>query len=349
MCSAETVARVETFTGLEALPADALPLFAASRSFFSTLVWWEAVLAHAMPRNARARLLLIRLRGAPCAIFPMIAELDGFRALTTPYTCLYEPLIAPETVRAAVFTAFAQYCRSFATTRIDGLDSDLDLEFAFGGSAAELAVARFDHFGNWHEDVSGLDWPAWLARRPGAPRETIRRRSRRAERLAGARFALFDSRRDMASGIAAFETVYARSWKEAEPFPAFNRAQIRAAAALGMARVGVWWVGETPAAAQFWIVEPGRATVLKLAHDEDFKAHSPGTVLTAWMIRHMIEHEHVSEIDFGRGDDPYKQGWVAERRQRTGLLLINPRYPRGMVALGRHALGRIKARLQPSG
>jgi CelD/BcsL family acetyltransferase involved in cellulose biosynthesis len=87
--------------------------------------------------------------------------------------------------------------------------------------------------------------------------------------------------------------------------------------------------------------------VLKLAHDETFKAHSPGTVLTAWMIRHMIEQEHVAIIDFGRGDDAYKQGWVANRRQRVGLLLINPRRPGGLIALARHGLGRVKARFLP--
>jgi hypothetical protein len=249
--------------------------------------------------------------------------------------------------RASVFTAFARFCRSFPTTRLDALDQAVAEEVALGCRAAGMAVARFDHFGNWHEDVAGMDWAAWLARRPGASRETIRRRTRRAEKLADARVTLFDSGNDLASGIAAFESVYARSWKEPEPYPAFNPAQISAAGLLGLARLGIWWIGDTAVAAQFWIVEHGRATVLKLAHDEAFKAHSPGTVLTAWMIRHMIEHEHVSGLDFGRGDDPYKQGWVADRRQRMGLMLINPRFPRGMIALSRHTMGRIKARFRP--
>jgi len=226
------------------------------------------------------------------------------------------------------------------------LDQAIADDIALSAGASGLAVARFDHFGNWYEDVSGLDWAAWLARRPGASRETIRRRTRRAERLAGARFELFDNENDLESGIIAFEMVYGRSWKEPEPFPAFNPAQIRAAASLGLVRLGVWWIDETPAAAQFWIAEQGRATVLKLAHDETFKAHSPGTVLTAWMIRHLIEQEHVMSLDFGRGDDAYKQGWVACRRQRVGLLLINPRHPRGMIELARHSMGRIKARLR---
>jgi CelD/BcsL family acetyltransferase involved in cellulose biosynthesis len=349
MRSAEPGTRVETFASLDALPDDATPLFAAAGSFFSTRAWWDVVLAHAIPAGARARLLLIRRDGEAKALFPMLLDPPngGLRALTTAYTCLYEPLIVPDRAdRSIIFATFARFCRSFATTRLDALDQAVAADIALGARASGLAVARFDHFGNWHEDVAGLDWANWLARRPGAPRETIRRRTRRGERLAGARFELFDNKNDLASGITAFETVYGRSWKEPEPYPSFNPAQIRAAAFLGLARLGVWWIDATPAAAQFWIVEQGRATVLKLAHDEAFKVHSPGTVLTAWMIRHMIEQEHVTELDFGRGDDAYKQSWVACRRQRTGLLLINPRHPRGMIELTRHAMGRIKARLR---
>jgi hypothetical protein len=349
MRSADAATRVETFASLDLLSDDVGPLFAAAGSFFATRIWWEIVLAHAIPRNAVPRLVLIRQRGVPCGLFPMLFDpaLAGFGALTTPYTCLYEPLIAPGLLhRTELFAAFARYCRSFATTRLDALDPAIATEFAAGGKLAGLSAARFDHFGNWYEDVSGLDWAGWLARRPGALRETIRRRTRRVEQLPRAHFRLFAEPNDLADGIEAFETVYARSWKQPEPYPAFNPAQIRAAGSLGLARVGVWWIGETPAAAQFWIVEHGRATVLKLAHDEAFKEHSPGTVLTAWMIRHMIEQAHVAELDFGRGDDAYKRDWVGVRRQRMGVVLINPLHPRGMLALARHTLGRIRARLR---
>jgi len=348
MRSTEPATRVEIFESLGALPDDAIPLFATAGSFFSTQVWWETVLGHAMPPHAAPLLLVIRLDGVASGLFPMLLD-PGLRALTTPYTCLYDPLIAERANRAAVFTAFAEYCRGFATTRLDALDEALAGELAVGARRAGLAVARFDHFGNWHEDVSGLDWAGWLALRPGALRETIRRRTRRAERLAGARFQMFCNRNEMEAGIAAFEMVYARSWKEPEPFPDVNPVQIRAAASLGLARLGVWWIDGIAAAAQFWFVERGQATVLKLAHDEAYKAHSPGTVLTAWMIRHMIEQENVTALDFGRGDDPYKQGWVADRRQRIGLLLINLRKPAGMGALARHAVGRIRARLRRGG
>jgi CelD/BcsL family acetyltransferase involved in cellulose biosynthesis len=94
---------------------------------------------------------------------------------------------------------------------------------------------------------------------------------------------------------------------------------------------------------QFWAVRGGQAIVLKLAHDEAFKAQSPGTVLTALMLRHFLDAEHVARLDFGRGDDAYKQGWAVERRQRIGVLLVNPWRPAGIAALVRHAGGRMRA------
>jgi len=330
---------------LAGLPAEAGVIFASPKSFFSTREWWEIVLAHAIPRGATPRLVLVRVNGAPAALFPMLWD-GGFRSLTTPYTCLYEPLAASS--RQFVFAAFARFCRTFPTTRLDALDQAAAPEFIAAARQSGLVAVRFDHFGNWYEEIAGLDWPGYLARRPGALRETIRRRTRRAERLTGAGFRLFDGPEDLDAGIDAFETIYARSWKDPEPFPLFNPAQIRAAAVLGILRLGVWWIGGVPAAAQFWIIEHGQATVLKLAHDEAFKAHSPGTVLTAWMIRHMIENEYAASLDFGRGDDPYKRDWVSSRRQRIGLLLINPRHPKGMLALARHALGRLLYRRRPA-
>ena len=83
------------------------------------------VLTHAIPPGATPRLLLVRLNGKPSALFPMLNDPSGggFRALTTPYTCLYEPLIvADEADRAASFVAFARYCRSFPVVRLDALD-----------------------------------------------------------------------------------------------------------------------------------------------------------------------------------------------------------------------------------
>jgi hypothetical protein len=279
---------------------------------------------------------------------------DGFGSLTTPYTCLYAPLLAPALAKAErdrVFAAFGRYCRRYPVTRLDALPAewpDLD-RLVQGCTRSGLVPLRFDHFGNWHEPVTGLDWLGYLDARPGALRETIRRRLRRAERLAEARFTLLTTPPEVEDGIPVFEDIYARSWKEPEPFPRFNAALIRAMAHAGSARLGLWFVGATPVATQFWVVKQARATVLKLAHDEAFKAHSPGTVLSALMLRHLLDREHVTEIDYGRGDDPYKQGWARQRRQRIGVLLATPWRLGGMIEVVKHQVGRLRSRMRPAG
>jgi hypothetical protein len=335
---------------LHDVPATARVLFeqAAGHDLFDSEAWYESVLAAAMPQEAAPRFIVCHTGATAVVLMPMQSQRHGraLNSLTTLYTCRYQPLCdaaADATALRAAFTAFARYCRQWPTVRLDALDADTPWLAALqdGAVAAGLAVRQFDHFGNWHEHVAGQRWADYLAARPGSLRETIRRRTTRATR-SGARFELVTGGTALESGISAYQSVYARSWKPDEPFPAFNPTLIRAMAAKGLLRLGIYWQDDHPIATQLWILDRGKAMVLKLAHDEAMKADSPGTVLTAWMLRHLFDHEQVTDIDFGRGDDPYTRLWARERRQRIGLVLANPRHPRGLAFLGRHALGRMR-------
>ncbi len=335
------------------LPADARALLGPA--LFAGPAWWSCVQAEALPTGSTPCFLLCRIGGRATALLVLCRTADGaLSSLATPYTCLYAPALAPgipAEARGAALVALAHFCRRSAVTRLEALDPDAPSTVALAAAAARagLCVLRFANFGNWHEDVTGQDWPGYLANRPGALRETIRRRLRRADRQADAMLTVVDGAAGLEEGIAAYEAVYARSWKEPEPFPCFNAALMRALAPLGMLRLGVWSIAAQPVAAQFWVVDGGRATVLKLAHDEAFKPLSPGTVLTALMLRRLLEQDHVTEIDFGRGDDDYKQGWAGERRQRIGLWLVNPRRPAAWPVLLRHLAGRLAAKLRGAG
>jgi Acetyltransferase (GNAT) domain len=342
-------AEAETFAATGSLPDDAQGLLDdLTAGLFAGRTWWDVVLANAMPAGARALFVAIRSGGRTLALLPMLRTGNRLTSLTTPYTCEYAPPCAAgldQATRTAAMAAFGRFCRPYGVVRLDALPAEWkDLSaLETGARRAGLHVLRFDHFGNWYEDVAGLDWPAYLLGRAGALRETIKRRLRRGEKLPDARFDLLTRDVQMDQAVQAFESVYRRSWKDAEPFPTFNAALMRATAALGMLRFGIWSIGSQPVAVQFWVVRNGHAIVLKLAHDEAFKAHSPGTVLTALMLRHLLDEEHVVQIDFGRGDDAYKQGWATRRRQRIGVLLVNPWRISGMAALTRHALGRLRA------
>ena len=318
------------FDGVDRLPEPVAALLATA-PFQSGAGWWRTVEAAAMPAASTA---VYAVLPGP-AVVALRRDRGGLAALTTPYTCLWEPIAAPECDLRASGLAFGRLARQ-GVLRLDALDADRPglAEFVAGVRRAGRLIRRFDHFGNWHEPVVPGDWAGYLAQRPGALRETVRRRTAKAARDPRIAVSLVASD-GMETGIAAYAAIYARSWKEPEPFPDFAATIMRVAGAAGVLRLGVLTLDGVPVAAQFWTVEAGIATVHKLAHDEAAKAISPGTVLTAWMIRHLIEVERVTGLDFGRGDDPYKALWTSQRRQRIGLLLIDPRRPRGIGAIAR--------------
>lgn len=331
-----------------ALPPGARVLLERAEGIFSDAEWWPVVLTHAVPSQAQAMFVIICAAGRIVALVPVLRSAGRIGGLTTPYTCEFIPLFAAgsdQGSRIVAMDAFARFAGGAGVVRLDAIPAEwyglASLEA--GARRAGLVPLRFDHFGNWSEDVTGLGWADYLGARPGALRETIRRRIRRAEKQTDARFDVFTRPAEMDVAEAAFESVYDRSWKDAEPFPAFNVGLMRAMAACGRLRLGVWSLGSQPVAVQLWVVKNGHATVLKLAHDEAFKAHSPGTVLTALMLRHLLDIERVTRIDFGRGDDVYKQGWASERRQRIGILLVSPWRPAGTAVLLRHSAGRLRS------
>ena len=157
---------------------------------FAGRVWWDVVLSHALPAGARPSFVAIRSAGRVTALLPILRTGRRLTSLTTPYTCEYTPLFAAgldQPARVAAMATFGALCRPSGVVRLDALPAEWEHlgDLRTGARQAGLRTLRFDHFGNWREDVANLDWSAYLHGRPGALRETIRRRLRRAETTAG--------------------------------------------------------------------------------------------------------------------------------------------------------------------
>ena len=330
-------------------------LFASGAGLQSSRAWIAATTEAAIPPNSTPHLLALSDRHGPAALLPMLAGPDRqWGSLTTPYTCLFQPLlratppVAPETLQE-----IGRYCRQWPVTRIDALDPDEpDLTRLRSALAdAGLVTRTFRNFGNWYEKITPGEWETYLRQRPGALRETIRRRTRDVLK-GGDRIQIERQQPGLGRALDAYEQVHSRSWKQPEPFPAFNAALIKGLAQAGILRIGVIWRDETPVAAQYWSVVNGAATVLKLAHDQNLRALSPGTVLTAATIRELIEIDGIRELDFGRGDDPYKRNWVSQRRLRIGLLGMNVRTVTGLRHWAVHdsgkLLGSVRSLIKPN-
>ena len=326
-------------------------LFAAGPGIQSGRAWFEANETAALPSGARPQYLTLQDGSRPLGLLPLKHGPGRIAAsLTSPYTVLFQPLLAEHADPAAAGQAWGKHLREWPLVTLEALDPAWPplAPFLSGLRRSGLVAVRFDHFGNWHERVAGLSWPAYLASRPGALRETLRRKTRLAERDGTVRFAIAREPHEVAGALAAYEAVYRRSWKAPEPFPRFNAALLTRMAAAGALRLGTLWQGELPIAAQYWTVLDGHATVLKLAHDDAYKPLSPGTLLTAHVIRGLLDQEQVHTLDFGRGDDSYKRQWAATRGQRIGVVLANPFRPQGLAVLARHAAGRARRLLRPA-
>jgi CelD/BcsL family acetyltransferase involved in cellulose biosynthesis len=120
---------------------------------------------------------------------------------------------------------------------------------------------------------------------------------------------------------------------------------MRACALQGWLRLGLLYLDDTPVAAQCWIVRDRTASIFSLAFDDRHAAASPGTVLTAYLMRHVIDTDRVFRVDFLIGDDAYKRDWMSHRQQVWDLLAFNAKRPRGLLGLARHQAARLVKRV----
>lgn len=168
---------------------------------------------------------------------------------------------------------------------------------------------------NWRLDVNGRIFSEYWGARPGQLRSTVERK--RDD------FSIEISDHFDPATWQSYEQVYGESWKPAEGSPAFLREFAEEEGAAGTLRIGIARLGERPVAAQLWTVENGVAIIHKLAHVEDAREHSPGTVLSAAMFERAIDGDGVQTIDFGTGDDAYKADWMEEKRALQRVELFN--------------------------
>jgi hypothetical protein len=182
----------------------------------------------------------------------------------------------------------------------DGTSDLIKQAFQKGG----WTCLRHQSSTSWTADVAGKSFDDYWAARPGQLRSTVSRKSKKSD-IQIEILTRFD-----AVAWADYESVYTDSWKVPEGSSAFLRETAEFEAGAGCLRLGIARIEGQAVAAQFWTVEAGIASIHKLAHREEFKELSPGTLLSAALFRHVIDQDKVSIIDFGTGNDAYKADWM---------------------------------------
>jgi len=256
--------------------------------------------------------------GAAKAALPLARQGSLLRALTAPYTTRYVPAFAD----AKWASYLGARARSFVggSLQIDALDpTDLNIAaFLDGLSSSGLFAAQYRNFANFYETIAGFE-AYWIAR-PSRLKSTVRRKLAQA---ASDQIEFLCHRSQLADAAKTYDEVYRASWKQPEPHPNFIRTMVEKVGAYGFVRIGIMSLRGAPVAVQIWLVCRGKATIFKLAHREDVKELSPGTLLTHWMAATLIRDEGLTEIDFGRGSDAYKRDWLTECRTRVGVVAGN--------------------------
>jgi len=274
------------------------------------------------------------------------------RALTNYYASLYSPAIAPASGRpdaAAAVAALMSAGQAVATVDLAPMaQAEADgLQQTF--RAAGWMTRRYSCFGNWYLPCEDLSFEQFMAARPSQLQHTWRRKARKFKPgAAQARLQMVTAPAEVEAAMQAYATVYAQSWKQAEPYPTFVRDWAYICAEQGWLRLGIAWVGETPIAAQFWFTMNRRAYIFKLAYDEAHAQWSAGTVLSAFLFQHSLDVDRVVEIDYLTGDDAYKQSWMTERRERVGVIACNPRSWRGLMRGAYEWAGALRQRWRPA-
>jgi len=349
--SSGVATRVDVYDALTGLPA---PLERAWRfpqcaAFFLSLDWFECLFETALTGSLAPRIYVVADQaGAPIAALVCGVPADARRlvSLSNFYTIEFgviEFRPGPD-IDAAVGQIVA--CIAGERPRWTGVD----LCCMRSGPASTMAIAHalaaagFDsqtsvQYENWYLQTQGRTFDAYFSSRSKKLKKTIPYMVRKITRTDTLEHRIhLDTGPALEQAIREYVSVYDRSWKVSEPFPAFTPALIRLCARHGILRLGILTLNGAAVAAQLWVVFGGRAVIYKIAYDEAFKKLSVGSILSREMFRRAFDQDRVAEIDYGVGGDSYKKDWMEAERDLMRIEAPNAATFKGRADVGYRAL-----------
>ncbi len=306
------------------LPGGADALFTESErsNAFVSLDWFRSLSATTLAGDESLLLCCVLDGDATLALLPLTRSVNGhWHALSNGYTPQYTILVRDD-ADLSVFDCVARGLRRlpFSVLRLEPIDpSDRYLKCLQNALEGQgFSCHRYFRFYNWCHPCQGQMFSDYLDTRPSMLRNTIERKRRRLDRDHGHRVRVFTDR-DIELGLADYQAVYGSSWKANEAHPQFIGQLVCRLASRGWLRLGILYAHRIPIAAQLWIVAYGKACIFRLAYDEAWRQYSPGSILTAHLIEHVVTGDQVKELDFLIGNERYKRDWMSRRRERWGL------------------------------
>lgn len=320
------------YSDWDQLPASASSLFAQveQHNIFFSRPWFEQVAAATLDDEHTLLLACVISQHEVLAILPLVNNGGHcWYSLKHRYTPLYSLLLAdtnPQPILACMV-------RGLSELAIDGLllepvaedDAGLDNLQQVMQTVGFHCEWLFRHY-NWICRVQQPSFEDYMAARPTRLRNTIARKRRKLEREHGYAVRLFTGN-EVPQAMPDYYAVYNASWKANEQYTGFLDRIVASFSRRGWSRLGILYIKGRPAAAQLWFVNHGKASIFRLAYDEAWKQYSTGSILTSFLMEHVIEIDRVQEIDFLTGNEAYKQDWMSHRRQRFALSCVRTAQP----------------------
>lgn len=310
----------------------------ASASPFDRAEWFT-LLAEALP-EAR---IAVAVNGKGTAALPLVERPQRLEPLVNWYAFGWRPLFTPDAEREVLLADLARMLKTRRSRVTFWPVPEEDKSASTIESAFQKAgwITRRSVFDTCHVlPVEGRSYADYLAGRPGRLRTTLKRKAKKLG---------VEIHRDFNTSVwDTYEEIYSQSWKPEESDPALLRAFAEAEGNAGRIRLGLACHEGRPIAVQFWTVESGRAFIHKLAHLPDAQPLSPGSVLTAALMEHVIDKDRVNVVDFGTGDDPYKRDWMESTEPRYLIDCHDPAALRSWPYIIRNTAQNLASRFRPS-
>tara|TARA_R110002126_G_scaffold10245_20_gene46511 strand:+ start:8447 stop:9454 length:1008 start_codon:yes stop_codon:yes gene_type:complete len=190
----------------------------------------------------------------------------------------------------------------------------------------------YQHSMNWYEPNIASTAEYWQ-RRPSKLKNTLKRKQELMNKDGNFKIKIYSqgSPALLIQALIDYHHVYYHSWKRLEPSPAFIDCICQYSWHINALRIGIIYYRNKPIAAQIWFIHNKTAAIFKLAYHKEYTRFSPGTILTAALLEHVISVDNVSTLDFLTGNDDYKKDWMSVKQPLYGIQLCNINSWRGKM------------------
>jgi hypothetical protein len=210
---------------------------------------------------------------------------------------------------------------------------DVPVHSAFWRAVEARALTGFDTLERARHPHYLVDLPdgidEYMARFSGKSRATFRRKARRLEQECGALSVRTYSRRDEVPALLeTIAPVFLKTYHHhlrGENLTPSNEQLARNLtrwADHGWLRAYVLFAAERPIAYVIGSLARRRFSYEMPGYDPEQSAHSPGLLLLLRMIEDLVGHRSASVLDFGSGDNDYKQLFATRSYVEVSALLV---------------------------